>query len=214
MNGVQAGLSRTSALQAMQNSQPAYMRLVCRQAVRLDTQVDITDLPDIKSGFTVTFRFAEGNTLFANRELRKEYRFMEDGMLMVTGTEIDWLVVRRPATLPVVFCACMHAQLHAGTCERRWDAETSGHAPALWHPAYHGLIYVLEKWPAASMYNASCVACKRARSHPQAGNAASAPSQPSGLAAGAGAGAAFMTGRQRWLCPHSLWPGCRSWRWG
>ena len=100
----------------VQASQPAHARLACRQAVRLDTQVDITDLPDIKSGFTVTFRFAEGNTLFANRELRKEYRFMEDGMLMVTGTEIDWLVVRRPATLPVALFARMHTHLHALTC--------------------------------------------------------------------------------------------------
>ena len=82
--------------------------------MRLGTQVDITDLPDIKSGFTVTFRFMEGNTLFANRELRKEYRFMEDGMLMVTGTEIDWLVVRRLA-VPVVHLAHMHGQLHAHT---------------------------------------------------------------------------------------------------
>lgn len=78
--------------------------------------MDITDLPDIKSGFTVTFRFSEGNTLFATRELRKEYRFMEDGMLMVTGTEIDWMVVRRLATLPVVLYVRMHARLHADTC--------------------------------------------------------------------------------------------------
>lgn len=82
--------------------------------------MEIADLPDIKSGFTVTFRFAEGNNLFANRELRKEYRFMEDGMLMVTGTEIDWLVVRGLAVWPVATalrkCAasCMPARASGG----------------------------------------------------------------------------------------------------
>ncbi|KAK9819582.1 hypothetical protein WJX81_008658 [Elliptochloris bilobata] len=54
-------------------------------------EVDISDSPDIKSGFTVTFRFMEGNVLFQNQELRKEYRFMEDGRLMVTGTAVEWL---------------------------------------------------------------------------------------------------------------------------
>lgn len=112
----QAGLRCISALRAMLAPQPAHACLACRQAVHLGTQVDITDLPDIKSGFTVTFRFSEGNTLFANRELRKEYRFMEDGMLMVTGTEIDWLVVRGPATLPVALCSRVHTHLQAHTC--------------------------------------------------------------------------------------------------
>jgi hypothetical protein len=56
--------------------------------------VDICDLPDIKSGFTVTFSFAEGNPLFANRVLHKKYSFSEDGRLTVDATPVDWLVVR------------------------------------------------------------------------------------------------------------------------
>jgi len=57
-------------------------------------QVDVCDLPDIKSGFTVTFSFAEGNPLFANRVLHKKYSFSEDGRLTVDATPVDWLVVR------------------------------------------------------------------------------------------------------------------------
>lgn len=56
--------------------------------------MDIADAADIKSGFTITFRFGEGNRLFANQELRKEYFFTEDGRLTINGTHVEWIQAR------------------------------------------------------------------------------------------------------------------------
>ena len=56
--------------------------------------MDIADAADIKSGFAITFRFSEGNRLFANQELRKDYFFTEDGCLTINGTHVEWSQAR------------------------------------------------------------------------------------------------------------------------
>jgi template-activating factor I len=49
----------------------------------------VEDEPDIKSGFTVTFCFAE-NPYFSNAELQKKICYLEDGTTEITSVPPQW----------------------------------------------------------------------------------------------------------------------------
>lgn len=90
--------------------------------------MDIADAADIKSGFTITFRFGEGNRLFANQELRKEYFFTEDGRLTINGTHVEWIQAS------VAFARCCKGS------ELRWLTFALCSATLLYHsrPSFWG----------------------------------------------------------------------------
>ena len=47
------------------------------------------DAPDIKSGYSLQFRFAQ-NPFFSNAVLEKRCAFYDDGTAEITGTQPDW----------------------------------------------------------------------------------------------------------------------------
>ena len=47
------------------------------------------DAPDIKSGYSLQFRFAQ-NPFFSNAVLEKRCTFYDDGTAEITGTQPDW----------------------------------------------------------------------------------------------------------------------------
>ncbi|CAI5464381.1 unnamed protein product [Closterium sp. Yama58-4] len=60
-----------------------------RQALEYLRGLDVEDYKDIKSGYSITFTFAE-NPYFSNKELTKSYKYMEEGTANVEGTKIEW----------------------------------------------------------------------------------------------------------------------------
>ncbi|CAI5464561.1 unnamed protein product [Closterium sp. Yama58-4] len=60
-----------------------------RQALEYLRGLDVEDYKDIKSGYSITFTFAE-NPYFSNKELTKSYKYTEEGTAKVEGTKIEW----------------------------------------------------------------------------------------------------------------------------
>ena len=52
-------------------------------------QIVVEDAPDIKSGYSLQFRFAQ-NPFFSNAILEKRCAFYDDGTAEITGTQPDW----------------------------------------------------------------------------------------------------------------------------
>uniref|UniRef100_A0A7S0RMJ1 Uncharacterized protein n=1 Tax=Pyramimonas obovata TaxID=1411642 RepID=A0A7S0RMJ1_9CHLO len=53
------------------------------------TELDVQDTEDVKSGYTITFKWME-NPFFTDSELKKVFTFEETGTLNIEGTDIDW----------------------------------------------------------------------------------------------------------------------------
>lgn len=59
------------------------------------TAVDVEDFEDIKSGYKITFKFAE-NPYFLNAELVKSLKFADDASLTIEGDVPKWHVGKEP----------------------------------------------------------------------------------------------------------------------
>ncbi|GJP47629.1 hypothetical protein CLOM_g6809 [Closterium sp. NIES-68] len=60
-----------------------------RQVLEYLRGLDVEDYKDIKSGYSITFTFAE-NPYFSNKELTKSFKYTEEGTANVEATKIEW----------------------------------------------------------------------------------------------------------------------------
>ena len=105
-----------------------HCRLAQTQADSMHAQVFVEDMPDIKSGYSIRFHFAE-NPYFQNETLEKRFTYHDDGTAEVTSIAPQWhpgkvraggLGCRalKPCMQPCC-AACLTPQ--AGLCSRlRW----------------------------------------------------------------------------------------------
>ena len=56
----------------------------------MNTQLNVADFDDVKSGFVISFGFSKGNPFLFDATLVKEFRFTPDGSLSVSSTVPRW----------------------------------------------------------------------------------------------------------------------------